>query len=108
MRNIIDRIHYLRAKRGWSEYKLAEKSGIAQTTISAWTANDKMACPNLKSLEKIAEAFEISMSQLFADGNEFKVSEEQMEILELLASLDMESRKAIVHMLRTILCQLSR
>ena len=34
--NVLDRIVELRTAKGWSEYQLAEESGMTQSTISSW------------------------------------------------------------------------
>lgn len=34
--NVLNKITYLRTQRGWSEYQLAEHSGLTQSTISSW------------------------------------------------------------------------
>ena len=34
--NVLDKITWLRLERNWSEYQLAEKSGLTQSTISTW------------------------------------------------------------------------
>ena len=36
MINILDRITSYRTKKGWTEYQLAEESGLTQSTISSW------------------------------------------------------------------------
>ena len=54
--------------RGWSEYQLAERSGLPQSTISSWYKKDMT--PSFASLEKICDAFGITLSQFFADGEE--------------------------------------
>lgn len=59
----LTRIIELREKRGWTIWKLSEKSGIDQTTISAWYKKGRS--PSVSSLEKICEAFDITMSQFF-------------------------------------------
>ena len=38
--DVLARIIELRDARGWSEYQLAEKSGMAQSTISSWFAKE--------------------------------------------------------------------
>ena len=43
MINITERITALRLERKWSEYQLAEKSGITQSTISSWSR--QKCCP---------------------------------------------------------------
>lgn len=46
MFDINERIIELRRERHWSEYQLAEKSGIGQSTISSWTRTKIYAhCP---------------------------------------------------------------
>ena len=61
MFDINERIIELRMERHWSEYQLAEKSGIGQSTISSWTRTKSM--PTVPNLEKICNAFGITLSQ---------------------------------------------
>lgn len=63
--DILKKILKLREERGWSEYKLAEKSGITQSTISTWYRKNML--PSISSLESICNAFNITLSQFFAD-----------------------------------------
>lgn len=69
--NILDKIVQLRKDRGWSEYQLAEKSGLTQSTISTWYRKDII--PSITSLERVCGAFGISLSQFFLDENDFTV-----------------------------------
>ena len=55
-----------RQARGWTEYQLAERSGLPQSTISSWYR--KKMVPTIPSLEKLCDAFGITLSQLFAEG----------------------------------------
>ena len=55
MINILDRITSYRTKKGWTEYQLAEESGLTQSTISSWYR--KNLVPSIPSLEKICQAF---------------------------------------------------
>ena len=36
MINVLERITHFRNLKGWTEYQLAEKSGLTQSTISSW------------------------------------------------------------------------
>lgn len=36
MINVLERITNFRVLKGWTEYQLAEKSGLTQSTISSW------------------------------------------------------------------------
>lgn len=66
--DILKKILTLREERGWTEYKLAEKSGITQSTISTWYR--KNILPSISSLENICTAFNITLSQFFAENSE--------------------------------------
>ena len=68
MTDILGIIKTQREVRGWSEYQLAERSGLPQSTISSWYKKDMT--PSFASLEKISDAFGITLSQFFADGEE--------------------------------------
>ena len=47
--DILGRIEQERLSRGWSEYALAENSGLTQSTISTWRRRNLQ--PNVASLE---------------------------------------------------------
>ncbi len=65
MKDILSVITAYREKRGWTEYQLAERSGLPQSTISSWYRKNMV--PTIPSLEKICTAFGITLSQLFAE-----------------------------------------
>ncbi len=78
--NILEQITKLRQERGWSEYQLAERSGVPQSTISSWYR--KHMTPSFSSLEKICDAFGISLSRFFDSGAEaVQLSPMQRELL---------------------------
>ena len=68
MTDILGIIKKQREARGWSEYQLAERSGLPQSTISSWYK--KNMTPSFASLEKICDAFGITLSQFFSDGED--------------------------------------
>ena len=53
--DILGRIEQERLSRGWSEYALAENSGLTQSTISTWRRRNLQ--PNVASIEKICAGF---------------------------------------------------
>ena len=70
-----------REERGWTEYQLAERSGLPQSTISSWYRKNMI--PSIPSLEKICIAFGITLSQLFAEGDSpVSLTESQKKLLE--------------------------
>ena len=64
---VLERILQLKKGRGWTEYRLSLESGIAQTTISSWFR--KNITPSVASLQRICDAFGITMSQFFCMGS---------------------------------------
>lgn len=98
---VLERILQLRNERNWSEYRLAEESGIAQTTISSWFKKD--VYPSIPSLEKICKAYGISLAQFFNYDNEpVTLTQEQFELLESYNRLNREQQKAVCELLRLI------
>lgn len=91
MKDVLSAITEYRLERGWSEYQLAERSGLPQSTISSWYRKDIV--PTVPSLEKICDAFGITLSQLFAtNGNPVTLTARQKELLERWDRLDEEQQ----------------
>ena len=65
MIDVLQRINELREERHWTEYQLAERSGLTQSTISSWYRKNML--PTIPSLTKICDAFGISISQFFLE-----------------------------------------
>ena len=99
MFDINERIIELRMERHWSEYQLAEKSGIGQSTISSWTRTKSR--PTVPNLEKICNAFGITLSQFFADKEERTVSLSpvQQEMLHNFDRLTPEQQENLIRFL---------
>ena len=95
MTDILGIIKKQREARGWSEYQLAERSGLPQSTISSWYK--KNMTPSFASLEKICEAFGITLSQFFSDGEDSVVlTAPQREMLDKWSCLTETQRKALL------------
>ena len=85
MKDILTAITELREQRNWTEYQLAERSGFPQSTI-----------PTVPSLEKVCVAFGITLSQLFAEGNEpVALTADQQKLLERWTRLTPEQQKVV-------------
>ena len=101
MKDVLAAITAYRQAHGWTEYQLAEQSGLPQSTISSWYRKNMI--PTLPSLEKICNAFGISLSYLLADNEETVVlNDMQKELLEKWAKLDDAQQKAILSLIDTI------
>ena len=98
MKDVLSAITEYRLERGWSEYQLAERSGLPQSTISSWYRKDIV--PTVPSLGKICDAFGITLSQLFAtNGNPVTLTARQKELLERWDRLDEEQQKIVFQLI---------
>ena len=94
MKDILATITKYRQDRGWTEYQLAERSGLPQSTISSWYRKNMI--PTVPSLEKICIAFGITLSQLFAEEeNTVSLTDNQMKLLESWSRLTEEQQAAV-------------
>ena len=102
MSDVLERITYFRMKRGWSEYQLAEKAGLTQSTISSWYRKNMV--PSIPSLEKICTAFDITLSQFFAMEDDLccELTEVQKILVEETAKLSKDQQTALVAFLKTL------
>ncbi|MBQ7957565.1 MAG: helix-turn-helix domain-containing protein [Clostridia bacterium] len=97
---VLERILQLRLERGWSEYRLSEESGIAQTTISSWFK--KEVYPSIPSLEKICKAYNISLAQFFNYDNEpVSLTDDQKILLDNWNRLNSEQKQAVIVLLKS-------
>ena len=95
--DILGRIEQERLSRGWSEYALAENSGLTQSTISTWRRRNLQ--PNVASIEKLCSGYGITLSQFFQEEEPVYLTNEQKEILDLWAKLSPVQREAVTKML---------
>lgn len=93
MKNILETITKYRLERGWTEYQLAERSGLPQSTISSWYRKDMVP-----SLEKICNAFGITLSQLFAENDStVTLAHSQKILLEKWSKLNKEQQDILLN-----------
>ena len=94
MKDILATITKYREERGWTEYQLAERSGLPQSTISSWYR--KSMVPTIPSLEKICNAFGITLSQLFAERDDaVSLTAPQKKLLDRWSRLTEEQQDAV-------------
>ena len=102
MINVLEKITELRKQKNWTEYQLAEHSGLAQSTISSWYR--KQMLPTIPSLIKICDAFGITISQFFLENNEESVylTEQQTALLKASTKLNSEQYNALLNFLEKL------
>lgn len=97
-KDILTTITVYREERGWTEYQLVERSGLPQSTISSWYR--KHMVPTIPSLEKICAAFDITLSQLFAQGDTpVTLTGSQKILLDRWSRLNAEQQAAVLHLI---------
>ena len=88
--------------RGWSEYTLAENSGLTQSTLSTWRRRNLQ--PNVTSIEKICHGLGITLSQFFEEDTAVHhLTEEQKSLLTIWDRLSPSQRIAILDLIRAFL-----
>ena len=98
MIDVLQKITLQRTARNWTEYQLAVRSGLPQSTISSWYRKNML--PSLSSLEKICTAFDMSMAQFFSEGSYRELDYKQSELLncwELLTPKQKELFFVLIH-----------
>lgn len=100
--NVLDRIVEFRTAKGWSEYQLAEEAGMTQSTISSWYR--RHVTPSISSLERICDAFGISLSQFFMESGTQPVSltEKQIELIHATNKLSPDQLDSLTTFSETI------
>lgn len=100
--DILEKITEYRLERNWSEYQLAEKSGLTQSTISSWYRKNML--PSIPSLDKICGAFGITLSQFFLEDTEnaTHLTDQQRQLLHYAAKLESGQYEALLHFLKLL------
>lgn len=101
MIDILDRITSHRISRNWTEYQLAQKSGIPQSTISTWYR--KKMLPTLSSLDKICRAFDMTLAQFLSENDGLtEITPDQRELLDKWELLSPIQKKAFLDLMDSI------
>lgn len=101
--DVLNKITELREERNWSEYQLAERSGLTQSTISSWYR--KNMTPSIPSLSKICDAFGITLSQFFledGENNTVLLNERQLLLLKHASRLTPDQFDSLICFLQKL------
>ena len=99
--NVLEKVKKLQVERGWSTYKLAYEAGLTQSTLSNMFARG--TCPTVDTLEKICEAFGISLAEFFeSDNRKAHVSKEELELLNKYRALTDKEKDAVKSMINAL------
>ena len=89
------RITELCEKRGYTKYRLSQLTEMSQTALG--NILNKKSIPTVVTLERICDAFGITLAQFFAeDGGRLNLTEDQNEILEIWDNLESKEREILM------------
>lgn len=97
--DVLERLRELLQERGWSEYRLAQVSGLNESTISNIYRRNTL--PTIATLEAICKAFGITLSQFFADGDMVEMTPDVKELLDAWIPLTQEQKQIILLVVRS-------
>ena len=84
---IIDRVERLRKEKNLSRYRMAQRSGLSQSSIS--NLLNRRNVPSIQTLEKICTGLGMTLAQFFSADNERPdLTKEQEHILDLWDKLN--------------------
>lgn len=97
---IATRMIELCKKHKTSKYRLSQLTGISQTSLGNIIKGQSI--PTIINLEKICDAFGITIAQFFA-GDQIKpdLTPEQKEILDILDEVSGEERRILLQVIRS-------
>lgn len=88
-------------ERGWTEYKLSKMAGLSETTVTNIFKRNN--APTIPTLEAICAAFEITLGQFFAEGNDPVVlTEQQRLLLTQWSTLNDRQKRVILELIESI------
>ncbi len=88
------RIDQLCEKRGLTHYRLAQLSGLPQSSVA--NLFSRKSCPGIPLLLKLCKTFGISLAQFFAgDAAPPDLTPEQKTLLEIWETLDHEEKRLV-------------
>ena len=95
------RIIELCEKHKISRYRLSQLTGMSQTALGKIVSKESI--PTIPTIEKICDAFGITLAQFFAgEGKRPDLSKEQREIIETWDELGREERRILLQFVRSL------
>ena len=91
---IIAKMEQLCEKKNISRYRLAQKSGIAQSSIS--TLLNRKSVPTIQTLEKICDGLDITLAQFFTEDEEYPdLTSDQKQLLSDWNAMDDHQKELV-------------
>ena len=100
MIDVLEKILECRKERNWTEYELAKRSDLPQSTISSWYRKNMQ--PSITSLDKIAHAFGLTLAQMFSEEHNIIATEEEKALLREWSRLEPNQKQHMLDFLRSL------
>ena len=94
------RLRQLLEQRGWTEYRLAKKCGLSQSTIA--NIYRRNTVPSISTLEVICNGFGITLSQFFADAQMVELTPDLKAVFDSWVNLTPAQKSAALQMLKAM------
>ncbi len=99
--DVIEKLNGLRLERNMSVYRLAELSGINQSTLA--NTFSRGTIPSIKNLECICETLGLSLSQFFAeDEKPMQLTPNEIKLVKNYRKLPEQLRQAVSCIVNTV------
>lgn len=95
-----ERLRRLLRERGWTEYRLAKKCGLNQSTIANIYRRNTVS--SITTLDAICKGFGITLSQFFADEERVELTPELKEVFDCWMNLTPSQNKAAIQIIRAM------
>ena len=98
--DVHSRLRQLLKERNWSEYRLAQESGLSDSTIKNIFKRNTL--PSIITLESICNGFRITISQFFAENDMVELSPELKELFDEWVFLTPEQKSATLNIIKVM------
>ncbi len=101
---IIERIEGLCRERNMTRYRLAQRSGISQSSISNML--NRRNVPSINTLARLCDGLGVTLAQFFSkDGKRLDLTQEQEQLIELWSRLSDEEKLRVKAYIQGVLGQ---
>ncbi len=94
-----ERIRKEMLARGWSQYELAKRAKMQQSTISKWFQSVPTT-PSSRSLKKVAKAFDMPIGELLEEKKAPDAVTKEM--YEYWLRLNLQEKKSVLQIIKSI------
>ena len=99
--DVIKKLNELRLERNLSVYRLAELSGLNQSTLA--NIFSRGTIPSITTLEAVCETLGLTLSQFFAEGESgVLLTKEEAELVKNYQKLPQDVKKSVFDIIKTI------